>query len=787
MRIFSLKKVNRKKRLKYLKFGGIGVLVGLPLLGILLILMVRIGVFGSLPPVSELKSIKNNNASEVYAADGVLLGKYYFENRTNVDRDNIAPAVLDALVATEDVRFYQHNGIDARSLARVFFKSILLMDRSSGGGSTITQQLAKNLYPRQNYWLLSMPVNKIREVMIARRLEEAYSKQEIIIMYLNTVPFGGNVYGIEAASQRFFNKSSAHLQVEEAAVLVGMLKATTSYNPRLYADRSKGRRDVVLSQMEKYGFLAEEASDSLQQLPLTIDYHYVSHNQGLAPYFREKLRVEIDQWLKTHPKEDGTYYNLYTDGLKIHTSIDSRLQEYAEAAMTSQMKKLQKTFLDHWNGKQPWGENEEMLNLAIRQSKRYKAMVQAGKTEEEIKEAFNTPIPMTVYSWEGEVEKTMSPKDSIIYHQSFLNAGFLAMEPKTGLIRAWVGGINHEHFKYDHVTARRQVGSTFKPIVYAAALENGVDPCEYISNELVEYADYKNWTPRNANNEYEGFYSMQGGLTHSVNTISVKLILETGVDKAVDLAEKMHISSVPKEPSIALGTADISLYEMVAAYGVFANRGYYVEPVYLFGIKDQNGNMIKDFTKEQKIEPVMSRETADMMVQMMKSVVDSGSASRIRYAYGLRNDIAGKTGTTQSQADGWFIGMLPNLVAGSWVGGDNRLVRFRTTSLGQGANTALPIWANFMTSINKDKRFTKARDARFPQPSSAVLRNLDCPMFKPEEEPGLLERIFAGSKKDKDKDDEGQEPEEVKTVRRSDKKEEKKKFFDFVKDIFKKN
>ena len=785
MRFFSLEKNNRKLLIKYLKYGGWGFLCALPLLSLILYLLVSWGVFGEVPAETELKGIKNHVASEIYAADGVLLGKYYIENRTNVDRENIAPVVLDALVATEDVRFYQHNGIDLRSLVRVFVKSILLMDRSAGGGSTITQQLAKNLYPRKNYWLLSMPVNKIREYIIARRLERVYSKQEIITMYLNTVPFGGNVYGVETAAQRFFNKSSAHLQAEEAAVLVGMLKATTSYNPRLYPERSQARRNVVLSQMKKYGFLSEEKADSLQEVPLTLDHRYVSHNEGMAPYFREKLRVELDHWLKTYPKEDGTYYNLYTDGLKIYTSIDSRLQGYAEAAVISQMKALQKTFLEHWNGKRPWGENEEMLTLAMHQSKRYKALVQAGKSEEEIKEIFNTPVPMTVYSWEGEVEKTMSPRDSIIYYQSFLNAGFLAIEPKTGLVRAWVGGINHEHFQYDHVTARRQVGSTFKPIVYAAALESGMDPCEYISNEQVVYEQYKNWTPKNANNKYEGYYSMQGGLTNSVNTVSVKLLLETGVDRAVDLAEKMHIKHVPHEPSIALGTANVSLYEMVAAYGVFANRGYYVAPVYLFGIKDHQGNVIKDFTKEQEIEPVMSRETADMMVQMMKSVVDSGSASRLRYTYGLRNDIAGKTGTTQSQADGWFIGMLPNLVAGAWVGGDNRLVRFRNISLGQGASTALPIWASFMTSINKDERFSKARNARFPQPSSAVLRKLDCPMFRPEEEPGFLERIFARNKKDEEPTDNNDES--TKPERRPQKEQEKKKILDFIKDIFKKN
>ncbi len=777
-----LQKMTRKDVFRLLKKSFIIGIIVVPLLALLLYLTVLGGGFGRMPSAKDLKDIKNYEASEVYAADGVMLGKYYIENRTNAERDKIAKVVLDALVATEDARFYQHNGIDKRSLARVLVKSLLLQDRSAGGGSTITQQLAKNIYPRQNYWLLTMPVNKIKEAIIATRLEEVYSKEDIITMYLNTVPFGGNVFGIEAASRRFFNVSSADLKAEQAAVLIGMLKATTYYNPRLYPDRAKGRRDVVLGQMEKYKYLSATATDSIQNIPLALDYSYVTHNEGIAPYFRERLRLQVNSWLKAHPKPDGTTYNVYTDGLKIYTSIDSHLQEYAEKAVKVHMKQLQQVFDKHVKGKNPVAEDDAGIQQAVRRSKRYRSLVQAGKTEEEIKTIFHTPVPMSLYSWEGEVEKTISPLDSVIYYQLFLNAGFMAMEPRTGLVRAWVGGIDHEHFQYDHVVSKRQVGSTFKPIVYATALEQGVDPCEYISNEQVMYTEYDNWAPKNSDNKYEGRYSMQGGLTHSINTVAVKVIMQAGIDKVVDFAGKLGIGDVPEEPSIALGTPDLSLMEMVAAYGAFANRGYYVAPVYLMGIKDNKGNVIADFTKEQDVKKVMERETADMMIQMMKSVVDSGSASRLRYAYHLPNDIAGKTGTTQSQSDGWFIGMIPDLVAGSWVGADNRLVRFRSLSLGQGANTALPIWATFMGYINADTKYAKIRTKQFPEPSSRVLRKLDCPMFEQEKEPGFLERLFT-----KEEEKEQDKPGEIKKYDPKKEGRKKKKFFDAIKDIFSNN
>ena len=760
-----------------------------------LFLAVRAEQFGQLPTDEELENIQNFTASEVYTYDGILLGRYYVENRTNTTLDNINPAIAEALIATEDARFYEHSGIDRRSLGRVLVKSILLRDSNAGGGSTISQQLAKNLFPRQRYSLLTMPVNKFKEMIVARRLEEMYEKDEILMLYLNTVPFGGNVYGIEAASKRFFNKPAKELLTEEAATLIGMLKATTYYSPRLYPERSQQRRNVVLGQMAKYEYLTESARDSLQASPLTLDYYNVTHNTGLAPYFREKLRGEIQRWLNNNPNEDGTTYNLYTDGLKIYTTLDARLQRHAESAVAEQMKSLQQDFFKHWEGRQPWGDDDRSLQQAKRQSERYRLLKSVGKTDEEIDESFNTPIPMTVFTWEGEQEKTMSPMDSIVYYQMFLNAGFLAIRPENGQVKAWVGGIDHKYFKYDHVTAQRQVGSTFKPIVYAAALEDGARPCDFIKNEKRVYEEYNDWSPGNSDGHYEGRYSMAGGLAKSVNTITVELMMRTGVENVVDLAHRMGIESdLPDRPAIALGTADLSLYEMLTVYGTLVNRGVRVKPSYLLGIEDKDGNVIAKFNDKTESDRALSRETADLMVNMLKNVVDTGgTARRMRYKYKLRNELIGKTGTTQSHADGWFIGATPKMVFGAWVGGDNRLVRFRTIREGQGANTALPIAALFLDKFNKDETFKNIRYARFPEPSRRVRALLSCDFYE-EDRPGLLERIFAGkdereerevaNNRDRRVTDE-QRPEHTTRNRQPERRKKKKrKFGDVLRDIF---
>ena len=749
-----LKQEKRKLRRQPLRYVSLR-LGGLVVLGLVSVLAlyfaVRAEVFGKLPTDEQLRTIQNFTASEVYTYDRILLGRYYVENRTNTTLDNINPAIAKALVATEDARFYEHNGVDRRSLARVLVKSILLRQENAGGGSTISQQLAKNLFPRQHYSFLTLPVNKIKEITVATRLEEMYGKDEILMLYLNTVPFGGNVFGIEAASKRFFNKSAKELGTQEAATLIGMLKATTYYSPRLYPDRSQQRRNVVLGQMAKYDYLTDTQCDSLQALPLTINYHNVTHNTGLAPYFREKLRGEVQQWLNAHPQEDGSTYNLYTDGLKIYTTLDARLQAYAEQAVATHMKKLQQDFFAHWKDRKPWGDDDQSLQQAKRRSERYRLLKSLGKSDGEIDTVFSTPIPMTVFTWEGEQEKTMSPMDSIAYYQMFLNAGFLAVRPETGEVKAWVGGIDHKYFQYDHVTARRQVGSTFKPIVYAAALEDGAQPCDFIKNEQRVYEDYDDWSPGNSDGDYEGSYSMAGALAKSVNTVTVELMMRTGVENVVDLAHRMGIENpLPDRPAIALGTADLSLYEMLTVYGTLVNRGVRVKPSYLLGIEDKDGNVIANFKNEVAPERALSRETADLMVNMLKNVTDTGgTARRLRYTYKLRNDLIGKTGTTQSHADGWFIGATPKLVFGSWVGADNRLVRFRTIREGQGANTALPIAALFLDKFNRDETFKNIRYARFPEPSRSVLAQLNCPMYE-EDRPGLFERIFA------DKDDKGE-------------------------------
>lgn len=700
---------------------------------------------GAIPSRTTLKAIQNNTASEVYSSDNVLLGRYYLQDRTNIRYDEIAPVAVEALIATEDARFYEHGGIDSRSVLRVAVKTLLLRQENSGGGSTLSQQLAKNLFPRKSGRIWDMPVIKLREIIIARKLESIYSKQELLELYLNTVPMGGNLYGIERASRRFFNTTADSLKTEEAAVLIGMLKATTSYNPRLYPERSLQRRNVVLNQMARYNYLTPEQADSLKQTPLKLDYRYTTHNDGVAPYFREQLRQELVQWVATKQKKNGQPYNLYTDGLKIYTTIDSRMQQHAEQAVRKKMAQLQKDFDAHWKGRNPWGGDAEVIRQAMLRSDRYKKLKAAGASDAEALESFRQPIQMSVFSWSGNASKSMSPMDSLAYYQRFLNTGLLAMEPATGYIRAWVGGINHHVFKYDHVRSRRQVGSTFKPFVYAAALEKGLDPCAYFANEQKIYPEYENWSPRNANGQYGGEYTMRGALAHSVNTISAQLILETGVDRTVDLAKRMGIEqNLPQVPSLALGTADLSLLEMVRAYATFANGGYKATPVYITRIVDREGNVIRQHHAGSDTKRVLARENAAIMLHMMQGVIEEGSAARLRTEYGLRMDIAGKTGTSQEHADGWFIGMTPDLVTGVWVGAESPKVRFRTLTQGQGSRTALPVWGEFMRLVVQDKEYSSFRNSRFTPLPPRLLERLNCESFRegPPEPDNFLDRLF---------------------------------------------
>ena len=792
------------KALGGLMLGGIGFLLGL-------CLFVRLGAFGQLPSEKELANISNANASEIYSADGVLLGKYYIQNRTIIDYDDISPDIINALVATEDARFFEHRGIDFRSYIRVIVKTILMGDDSGGGGSTLSQQLSKNLYPRKRHRLFSVPINKLKEMFVARRLERVHTKEELLNLYLNTVPFGGNIYGVEVAAKQFFNTTAKDLKTEEAAVLVGMLKANTYYNPVRNPENALKRRNTVLTQMKKYEYLSAAKCDSLMQLPVEVKYVKESHTDGMATYFREYLRHELAGIIKEFKKEDGSDYNLYTDGLVIHTTIDSRMQKYAEKAVRTHMKNLQKSFDKHWKGKKPWGDDAVILK-EMKKSQRYKALLEKGYSEKEIMNRFDKKQPMTVFTWEGEETREMSPLDSVKYYYCMLNAGFLAMDPGTGDIKAWVGGTNSKYFQYDHVKAKRQVGSIFKPIVYTKALQSGYLPCDYFNNYLVTYTDYDDWQPQNADGKYGGQFSMGGALSKSVNSIAVDMIMKTGVEEVRQLATEMGIhSDIPKAPAIALGAVDLSLYEMVQVYSTYANRGLHVKPRYLTHIEDNSGEVIASYKRDKKPSRVISKDHADIMTKMMEMVVDSGTARRLRLTYNLQNDIAGKTGTTQSHADGWFLGYTPKLAVGSWVGGESPRIRFRSLSLGQGANTALPICGLFMRDVLNDNNFKKWRYASFAEPSLEVIEAMACPGFR-EEEPiaeeeggfnAQLDKLLdALKKKKREKDQSGdsnrkkakpkKESKESERIRKRNerkkkKRERKKKRKEKWNDLFKKD
>ena len=721
-------------------------------------LSIRFECFDTLPTLKELQEIENNIASEIYTEDGQLLGKYYIQNRINVSLEEISPDLLDVLVATEDVRFFDHDGIDFRAWFRVFFKSILMGDESAGGGSTLSQQLAKNLYSRKNYLLLSLPVNKVREMIIAQRLERIYSKKELLTLYLNTVSFSDNTYGVKVASKRFFDTSPTAITIEEAAVLVGMLKNPSLYNPIKRPELTRERRNVVLSQMAKYGHITKEDLDSLQAQPLRLKYSKEGFTEGKGTYFREHLRLELKELLKEFTKEDGGSYNLYTDGLKIYTTLDSRLQQYAEESVTEHLKKLQADFFKHWKGRLS-KEMRQAIEKIVSNTDLYKRLKAEGKPQSVIEGIFKKPRKMTIFTWEGEEEREMSKLDSIQYYFMLLNTGFLVMNPQNGHIKAWVGGINNKYFQYDHVKSVRQVGSIFKPLVYAAALEQGIPPCEYTYNQLTIYSDYEDWSPENSDGVYGGVYSMEGALSKSINAVTVDLIMRTGIDSVKDLAHQMGVSTpIPVVPSIALGAVDVSLFDMLKVYGTFANGGRRPNPTYIRRIETKTGEVLLD-VENAHIEPeqVLSANTSQIMTQMLQSVVDSGTAKRLRYQYRLYNDIAGKTGTTQNHSDGWFIGYTPNLVAGAWVGGESPTVRFRTLNLGQGANMALPIWGRFMNKVYKDVQFEDWKAVSFEPLSDSIRWKLDCAPYLEEmpiyvnwdhlkEHPATLFEIIFGKK-----------------------------------------
>lgn len=705
---------------KYIKWLWIGIFGGLAAF-VLFVFMVSWGWFGELPPLEELENPKTFLASEIYGDDGSVLGKYYYQNRSNIAYSDLSPNLINALVATEDVRFQEHSGIDFRR-----FASALLFMGSRGGASTITQQLAKNLFPRKRFSsFLDKATTKLKEWVTAIRIEERYTKEEIMTMYFNTVEFGGNSFGIASASKTFFGKPAKDLNEQEAAMLVGMLKAPTKYSPVRNPANAMIRRNTVLNQMRKYDYISSEAYDTLSVKAIELKYQEEDHNEGLAPYFREHLRLDLIKWCE----ENG--YNLYKDGLKIYTTISPKLQKLAEESVYNHVKDHQKKFYEHWKGREPWGEFKEVITSAMKRSDRYRLLKMAGLSEKEIEKNFNTPVRMKVFSYtRGEIDTTMSPLDSIKYYKYFMQCGMMSMDPTTGYIRAWVGGINHKYFKYDHVNinAKRQVGSTFKPLVYTLAVDNGWSPCYKVPNQRVVFEDYENYSPDNADDKYnDPEMTLFKGLKLSINNIVMqvmKLLGPTAPKSVIELARKMGIKSeLPPYPSIALGVSDISVYEMVGAFSTYANKGVWTEPVYLMRIEDKNGNVIREVVPK-KVE-AMSEQTAYVMEKMLEGVTTSGTAAKIKYLYQVPGAVGGKTGTTQNYSDGWFIGITPYLATGIWTGFEDRAIHFRSMSLGSGSGMAMPIFGNFMKKALSDTTEVKVRQT-FEAPSQPLSIEINC-------------------------------------------------------------
>ncbi len=734
---------------KWLKWGFIA-FVSILLFFLALYISIYLGVFGKVPTTKELSSIKQEEATQVLDKDGELIGKYYIYDRQPLHYQDFPKHLIDALVATEDVRFFEHDGIDNVSLLRVFVKSIILRNKSAGGGSTITLQLAKNLFGRTNYRSFSMVINKFRESIIAKRIESIYSKEEILTMYLNTVPFSDNTYGIESASRKFFNKPANQLTKAEAATLVGTLKANNFYNPRLHPQRSLERRNVVLKQMVKYGNISQDSVNFYTKKALGIDYKSFNHDVGIAPYFREQVKKELAAILDTIKNTNGEPYDLYRDGLIVHTTLDVGMQLMAEEAMKEHLTVLQKDYETSYGNQAPWRTNKKLIDAPLKALPRYKLYKKAGLTDAQIQDSLSVKDNMELFEWKGDTIKKMSVLDSLQHYLKFLNTGMLSVEPKTGAIRTYIGGIDYRYFKYDHVSqSERQVGSTFKPFVYTAAIENGMKPCTYFTLAPVTYSNYDNWTPTNAGGETEDpnlNYNLEMALSNSVNTIAVKVLNEVGIDNVLKQASKMGITTeLPKLPSIALGVTEINLKELTGAYASYVNQSMPVKPFCITKVTDKNGRVIASF-EPKKTEPAFGDYTRQVMLEIMKSTVNQGTAARLRTAYNLENDIAGKTGTTQNNKDGWFVGITPNLVTVTWVGNDNHSIGFKTTGIGQGANSALPIFANFYKKLNTDTKYNYITKSLFETPTDEVISDLNCEETKRD---GFLKRLFTKKNKTK--------------------------------------
>lgn len=685
-----------------------------------LIIAINYELLGDMPAMEDIENPSSAMSSEVYSADGVLLGNYFIQNRSNSEFEEISPNVFNALIATEDERFYEHSGIDGRAIMR----AIVLMGKR-GGGSTITQQLALNLFAERSDNKFVRVLQKLKEWILAVKLEKNLTKQEIITLYLNTVPFGDNVYGIKNAALTFFSKTPDKLTVDEAAVLIGMLKGNTIYNPRRNPEKSMNRRNTVIDQMLNANYLTQAEANKYKSEPLVLKYNKQSHNEGLAPYFRQVLEQEVKKWCKTNKKSNGEYYNIYKDGLKIYTTLDTKLQRYAEESVEEHMKNLQVQFAAQPQIKNGtiWTKNKpkEALENWIKRSERYINLKDQNVSDTEIMKIFNEKAEMQVFSWNSNnyVKDTiMTPLDSIKYIRAFLQAGFMVMDPYNGEIKAWVGGINHKFFQYDHVNigTKRQVGSTIKPLLYCMALDNGYTPCSSLSTAPQLFKGQKKYYNAGGSG---GNLRMDVALAKSINNSSLYLLNQLGVKNFVDFCHNQGgiTSNIEEVPSIALGVSDISLFEMLGAYTMFPNRGIRTEPVFIAKIEDKNGNVIYSATPKQR--EVINEETAYRMVDMMQGVTQGGgTATRLRYRYGLSGEMAGKTGTTNNQADAWYIGYTPQLLAGVWVGCDDRFLRFSSTGQGQGAAAALPIWAFFFKKIYADKNSGYTSEEKFIAPEN---------------------------------------------------------------------
>jgi len=680
----------------------------------LVVALLWFGVIGGMPSMAELENPSSALSSEVFAADGTVIGRYFLQDRSNCKHAEISPNVFNALIATEDERFADHSGIDGVAVMR----AVVLLGKK-GGGSTITQQLAKNLFPRQNPNKFTMPFIKLKEWVLAVKLEKNLTKDEIITLYLNTVPFGDNVYGIKNASLTFFNKTPDKLSIDEAAVLIGMLKGNTLYNPRRNPERALDRRNVVISQMQKYGYIQGAQAEELKAKKLELDYHKLDYHEGIAPYFRQVVEQEVKKICKDLKKADGTEYNIYKDGLRIYTTLDIRMQRYAEDAVAQHMKDLQRQFVaqSRYKDWSIFNNHQDDIIKTLKASDRYEDLKDQGLKQDDIMKELAKPVKMKVFTWNNAThvkDTIMSPIDSIKYMKLFLQTGFMAMDPYTGEVRAWVGGINHDYFQFDHVNenTRRQVGSTIKPLLYCLAIDNGFSPCSVIPTTPQDFPEKHGY---DAGGSKYGSLTMREALAKSINNAALFLIKQLGQNAFIDFIHKCGINAdIVNQPSIALGVSDISLYEMLRAYTMFPTGGINTKPVFITKIEDKNGNLLKTFVAEQK--EIISANTAFKMVKLMRGVVDYGTGGRMRSRYGIRSEIAGKTGTTNSQADAWFIGYTPQLLAGAWVGCDDRYLRFGSEALGQGAAAALPIWAYFIKRVYADKTLNIKYDAHFVAP-----------------------------------------------------------------------